>query len=470
MEINLPVPKHQRCFECVDIIERISKLPDEILGKILSYLPTKEAVATSILSKRWEHLWALTSDLDFSDYLLHVYRNSSENDCMIKMRSFPKYVDRVIFYHAGSNIRKCNMSFYTKYFPSSAHAWICAMITCNVQELFLSYSDLQLSTYYQLPWSLFSCNTLGVLEIYGKFVIDLPAYVCFPCLKCLKVKGVLFVDNASAERLFSSCPVLEELTIKSGLEIMNISVSSLKRLCIHFWAIETNISTPCLEYLEMVHDEVDALFRYFVNFTSSLVQAQLEGVDIYLLKAISQVECLGLTETDRSLQSIIGDSALPIFKNLKTLKLGRVRYLSPNDWKMLTNLLESSPNLQVLVFPDGLVSDGIHHEELNYFNLQRPEPVAECLSMHLKTVEIYEFFGLQEELQLLEYFLECGKVLEKMIIHRYVVSKNPTLEKKVKEDKAMSELLSLRFSCSTRQLMRFRRSCSSSSCEVIFTN
>jgi len=47
-------------------VDRIGSLPEEILIHILSFFPTKQAVATSILSKRWIHLWLYVPVLKFT--------------------------------------------------------------------------------------------------------------------------------------------------------------------------------------------------------------------------------------------------------------------------------------------------------------------------------------------------------------------------------------------------------------------
>ncbi|KAJ4759951.1 hypothetical protein LUZ62_070326 [Rhynchospora pubera] len=53
-----------------ETIDRLSSLPDDILIHILSFLRTREAVQTCILSKRWRNTWASVPVLNFhvSDY------------------------------------------------------------------------------------------------------------------------------------------------------------------------------------------------------------------------------------------------------------------------------------------------------------------------------------------------------------------------------------------------------------------
>ncbi|KAF6173058.1 hypothetical protein GIB67_038868 [Kingdonia uniflora] len=51
--------------------DRISSLPEVILSHILSLLPTKYAVATSVLSTQWKYRWTSITNVDFNDQLFY---------------------------------------------------------------------------------------------------------------------------------------------------------------------------------------------------------------------------------------------------------------------------------------------------------------------------------------------------------------------------------------------------------------
>ncbi|PWA33984.1 FBD-like protein [Artemisia annua] len=51
--------------------EEVDRLPKELLSNVLSLMPTKFAVRTSILSKRWRNNWKLVHNLDFDFSVIH---------------------------------------------------------------------------------------------------------------------------------------------------------------------------------------------------------------------------------------------------------------------------------------------------------------------------------------------------------------------------------------------------------------
>ncbi|KAF8099829.1 hypothetical protein N665_0237s0080 [Sinapis alba] len=70
----------------------ISSLPDELLGKILCWVPTKEAASTSILSKRWKNLLCLVDSLCFDDSM--VMYPTKEEGATCGSHRFLDFVDK----------------------------------------------------------------------------------------------------------------------------------------------------------------------------------------------------------------------------------------------------------------------------------------------------------------------------------------------------------------------------------------
>ncbi|OMO81967.1 hypothetical protein COLO4_23323 [Corchorus olitorius] len=60
-------PKHARRQKIDHRTDQISELPDEVVVDILSRLTVREAAKTSVLSRRWEHLWKFSTSLNFDE-------------------------------------------------------------------------------------------------------------------------------------------------------------------------------------------------------------------------------------------------------------------------------------------------------------------------------------------------------------------------------------------------------------------
>ncbi|KAF6173056.1 hypothetical protein GIB67_038866 [Kingdonia uniflora] len=65
--VSIPKSKTQKIANVGGGGDSISNLPDVVLHRIISLLTTKEAVATSLLTKQWKHLWISISNLEFWD-------------------------------------------------------------------------------------------------------------------------------------------------------------------------------------------------------------------------------------------------------------------------------------------------------------------------------------------------------------------------------------------------------------------
>uniref|UniRef100_A0A2N9GE24 F-box domain-containing protein n=1 Tax=Fagus sylvatica TaxID=28930 RepID=A0A2N9GE24_FAGSY len=142
------------------VVDRISNLPDSILSHILSFLRTKEAVATSILSSRWKPLWTHVPNLNLDEDEFKRMRISSDeqshNADIIRYRfKFEHIVSRVCALRNANPLRKFRLRWGFGCDPIHVDTWVRAAIAQGLEELDLDL-DLPPFQYYNLPHTLFN--------------------------------------------------------------------------------------------------------------------------------------------------------------------------------------------------------------------------------------------------------------------------------------------------------------------------
>lgn len=303
------------------IKDRISELPDLVLNRIVSFLATKYAVRTSVLSTRWKDIWASSPNLDFYD----EYKPDKAG--------FMAFVDRVLSYRNSSDIQKFRLHCSKVEDFSRVCGWICTAIKHNVVEVDLNFGSDGDQT-YELPESLFLSKTLVVLKLVSKCITFNPQSGSFPSLKVLDVH-LYHPDNDSMKKLFSRCPILEDLIISAtiGDRVLNFKVSApeLKTFKVDLFNAykdeseyesesdieDENEAHECIDVynffinapkLETLSIHADILSNFFLENAESLVKADIDlthhdsserptfaNCATALLAAISNVKDLSLS-------------------------------------------------------------------------------------------------------------------------------------------------------------------------------
>ncbi|RWR81287.1 F-box/FBD/LRR-repeat protein isoform X2 [Cinnamomum micranthum f. kanehirae] len=172
------------------------------MNLILVCLPIRDAVRTSILSKKWRYKWVSIPDIVF------------DKDCLMKDKSNREHadvVDKVLSQHVGPICKFSCMS----YVLSGSHfdRWI-EFLSLNVIKK-LSLKILEESyEYYDVASCIFDCEKLCHLELINCKLKVPPTFKGFHKLLVLVLNEVLISAEAIAY-LISKCPLLETLKLRS---------------------------------------------------------------------------------------------------------------------------------------------------------------------------------------------------------------------------------------------------------------
>jgi hypothetical protein len=207
-----------------DAGDRISQLPDGVLGDIISLLPTKEGARTQILATRWRHLWrSAPLNFDYRGFLFDQYILDIS-------------VARVLSVHPGPG--RCFSAPVYHLQAATADAWLRSPALDNLQELELCNFRERLPhpppVPPPLPVAAFRFSKTLRVAIIGDFHLpdDTAEALHFPNLKQLGFQRVSISESSLHNIIARGCPALECLLISDSFGFRRVRINSTTLKCI----------------------------------------------------------------------------------------------------------------------------------------------------------------------------------------------------------------------------------------------
>ncbi|EEC77336.1 hypothetical protein OsI_16014 [Oryza sativa Indica Group] len=244
--------------------DRLSALPDALLHTILSSLKGRQMVQTSVLSKRWRHLWRSVPCLDIDQ---REFAAASENWAISRsdLEKFEDFADNVLAYRCGSpakldtfRLRICDR--YHSLRSSDTDRWIRRGLKCSPREFHLHFD-------YRYDSYLLEMHKLG--SNYG-------------CLTKLHLTNVS-LHECFMEHITTVCTLLEVLELnRCSLYLQEITHPKLKNLVLHGPAVYDEDELP----VRLEFNQVE--FHAFKNLRTLLLDRCRPSYNNELLRHLLQ--------------------------------------------------------------------------------------------------------------------------------------------------------------------------------------
>ncbi|XP_056159994.1 putative F-box/LRR-repeat protein At3g18150 isoform X1 [Syzygium oleosum] len=194
----------------------ITAMPDAVIHHIFSFLPLRDVVKTSVLSKRWQSTWTTTTQLVLDD-LRPRHRDPYYPD-------FPSLVDSVLSRCTSPAVKRFHITIFKcdEAYRPKLDLWLRFAEERRVEDLCLCLH--QLRVYYKLPRFLYCLSRLVRLEVRG-CCFSLGTDVRWPCLKVLSIRNAEMSDDI-LEGIVRGSPVLESLALHDCGGVKNIVIDS----------------------------------------------------------------------------------------------------------------------------------------------------------------------------------------------------------------------------------------------------
>ncbi|KAL5054859.1 hypothetical protein RYX36_035541 [Vicia faba] len=395
-------------------VDRISELPDELLSRILSFLPPNFSYTTRLLSKRWKPLCKCMVDLHFNDKFV---KGREELQC------FRHWVDKIMLSLDMNNLPitafhlNCGHSELSLF---NYDEWIKAAKLRGVENLQLSmfhfYTAFEMYTSCSnslvdkfisvAPYNIFSCRTLVILKLERLCVAGNILSVDLPLLKTLHLKSVYLQNSEDLKKLICKSLILEDLYIMVGYkESASIPLQRVDKGPYHvlFKA----------EYYNVQFLRVQIQYHFFNPYRLS------HFIYFHILFFVLENLQLEAKLPNEKIISYFKDSS--VFRNLIQLELIFTYFYG---WDDVMDVLQNCPNLETLLMDEilpkyarNLVPEWTLKVGSRSFTIwESPNSVPKCISSHLRSCTLtYE--GMEDSLRFAEYVLQNAQLLQVMTVN-----------------------------------------------------
>ncbi|CAM0871279.1 unnamed protein product [Alopecurus aequalis] len=374
-------------------VDLTSRLPDAILGSIVSLLPTQEGARTQVISRRWRPLWR-SAPLSLVDLEL-----GSKGHTAVDL------IPKILSEHLGPGRRfALNLWTCNEYFDKIA-GWLSSQALDNLEELELTFWFR--NKLYQLPSSVYRfAPTLCVAKFGGCHFPNLMSLE-FPCLKQLTLDNVTISEGA-LQSMLSSCPALESLELMDNSSIGCLCISSQTLKSLGFSADSRNggvflqelviQNAPCLERLLPLDPRYGPATIRIISAPKLKILGMLSEdiLELHFGTTVFQkMLAVGLTTKMQTMRVLVLDSAGP---NLDAV----------------VNFLKRFPCLERLY----VIFQSPSRPWIVMDNLRKYDPLdpIECLELHLKIVMLKNYDGTSSSIDFAKFFVLNAKVLKEMKI------------------------------------------------------
>uniref|UniRef100_A0ACD5T8M8 Uncharacterized protein n=1 Tax=Avena sativa TaxID=4498 RepID=A0ACD5T8M8_AVESA len=379
-----------------ELLDRISRLPDDILGEIISHLPVMEGARTQILAPRWRHLWrAAPLNLDYRVLPAADRSLLSARDVL---------VGAILAAHHGTGRRLCLPARHLECRADAVDAWLRSHSLDNLHELEFyvcrathSWPILIFEHLVPPPASIFRCSsTLRAVTISNCHLLeDTVQTIRFPHLRKLALINVR-IKEVSLHNIISGCPGLECLLLSSISRIRCLRINSPTLISIGIRSssreliIEDAPSLQRLLHLEM-HMEMHI---------SVISAPKLETLGCICEQYNDRRVMIGST----IIQGLRAVSLTTVVRTVKILAIHMVCF----DQDMVIDLLRCFPCLEKLYAKEkseSWESITVHHKSWNLLT---------SLDIRLRTIVLRRYRRTRLEVNFATFFVLNARMLDSM--------------------------------------------------------